>query len=198
MGISAISSRLAQLALSLPCYNVYMKTINGMTFFWGREDALSNFFKRDFMVGGLKFNCNEQYIMWSKAVLFGDNAQARAVRQLTEPLDQRNAGRKVIGYSDDIWFANRTRIAVEGALAKFGQNKDLGDILLGTEGTALVEASPSDKIWGVGLGVDDPRILDRSKWRGQNLMGDVAELARAHLGAERRMRMWQEQLRLAV
>lgn len=171
-----------------------MKTIQGMTLFWGRQDALSNWFMRDFVVGGLTFNCNEQYMMWSKAVLCGDRAKAREILQIQDPKAQRDAGRAVSGYSDAIWFPQRERVMVEGTMAKFGQHADLEDVLLGTDETLLVEASPSDRIWGVGLGMDNPAILDKANWRGLNLLGRDLTITRAQLAARRRLRQTHPEL----
>lgn len=155
---------------------------NGMTLFFHARAPLSNWHPADFQVRGVPFTCVEQFMMWSKAKLFGDNQTAEAILRTRDPKTQKALGRAVKGFSEATWVAHRKAILVEGCREKFEQNPHLKAVLLGTTGTALVEASPYDRIWGCGLSADDPKIVDRRNWRGENLLGQVLEEVRENLG----------------
>ncbi|WP_342051247.1 MULTISPECIES: NADAR family protein [unclassified Cupriavidus] len=141
-------------------------------FFQGTS-VFSNWYKAAFVVDGTMFNCVEQYMMYRKAKLFGDEGAAVAVLSSSDPARQKALGRKVSGFDDATWIENRESIVRTGVLAKFSQNPSIRDALLATAGTELVEASPYDRVWGVGLGATDPRIKDRRLWRGENLLGKI-------------------------
>lgn len=160
-----------------------MITKAGMTLFFSERDHFSNWYRCDFEVKGVGFNCMEQLMMFAKAKLFGDDDTAAKILAATHPRDQKALGRRVAGYVDEVWAERRVRIVVQGCYAKFSQNTALSQALLGTGDTTLVEASPYDPIWGVGLGEHDPRILDPKQWRGQNLLGIALMEVRAKLKA---------------
>ncbi|MFM7927100.1 MAG: NADAR family protein, partial [Pirellula sp.] len=80
-------------------------------------------------------------------------------------------GRKVRGFKDEVWVANARRIVTEGNIAKFSQNEGLKSFLLATGTKVLVEASPYDRIWGIGLGAEDPKAKHPTTWQGENLLG---------------------------
>lgn len=138
-------------------------------FFWG--GPFSNWYLRDFEVDGLVYNCNEQFMMAEKARLFGDAASAARVMEARTPKEQKAIGRDVAPFDEAVWIENRVDIVAEGATAKFSQHDDLAAILLATDGARLVEASPHDRIWGIGLGERDPRARDPARWLGLNLLG---------------------------
>jgi ribA/ribD-fused uncharacterized protein len=152
-----------------------------MTFFFGADNPLSNWHIVFFVVNGRTFNCVEQYMMFCKAVLFGDWYHAGLIMAATEPREHKRLGKLVRGYSDEVWFPHRRSIVRMGVLAKFSQNPDKKSVLLATAGTMLVEASKYDKIWGCGLAETDPRIHDQAKWPGENLLGQDLEWARDEL-----------------
>lgn len=158
-----------------------MHTKGNMTFFFSERDQFSNWFISDFEVKGVRFNCVEQFMMYCKAKLFGDESTANAIMAATHPRDQKALGRSVTGYDDAEWCSRRVRIVAHGCYAKFSQNDVLRRALLETGDTVLVEASPYDRIWGVGLAEHDPRILDPRQWRGQNLLGIALADARERL-----------------
>jgi hypothetical protein len=85
----------------------------------------------------------------------------------------KKAGRKVRDFIDAVWLKHRNKILQDGLYAKFTQNKALFEKLKSTGNKVLVEASPYDKIYGVGLGENDPKILDENNWRGENLLGNT-------------------------
>lgn len=158
-----------------------MKTVNNFTFFFRESDEFSNWFRRNFQVKGITFNCMEQFIMYAKAMLFSDLETARKILAAVHPRDQKNLGRSVRNYDDSVWTARRERIALAGCTEKFRQNRDLAATLLGTGSTIIGEASPYDRVWGIGLAVNDPLILDQKNWRGQNLQGNVLMQVRSIL-----------------
>lgn len=161
-----------------------MRKTESMTIFFSEKDQFSNWFIADFDVKGVRFNCVEQFIMYCKAKLFGDEGTAQKVLLASHPRDQKALGRAVVGYDDAVWSERRGRIVAHGCYAKFAQNPELRDALLATGNTVLVEASPYDRIWGVGLAEHDPRVLDPAQWLGQNLLGQCLTFAREKLVAD--------------
>lgn len=151
------------------------------TFFWKQESPFSQWHPTRFVVAGKEFSCAEQYMMHGKAMLFGDAEVAKRILASTSPKTHKALGRKVSGFNEGLWNKERERIVYEGNHAKFTQNPELLEALLATAGTELVEASPLDRIWGVGLGEEDPRIQNPSQWRGLNLLGKVLTRLREDL-----------------
>lgn len=148
-----------------------MKQTNDYVFFFSGREPFSNWYKSDFTIKGIDFNCVEQYMMFSKARLFGDLEIASQILSTDDPKEQKALGRKVKGFDPDVWDARCVPIVTAGLIHKFTQNKELQDILLLTKGKTLVEASPYDKIWGVGLSASDPLITNPENWKGKNLLG---------------------------
>jgi len=156
-------------------------TTKKYTFFWREDSPFSQWYIRDFSEKGITFNTAERYMMYHKALLFGDKEIADKILDAVKPKKQKELGRLVKGYDDDIWTQNREIIVYNGNHSKFAQNADLLEILLTTRGTILVEASSVDKIWGVGLAKEDPLILDERNWKGLNLLGKVLTKLREDL-----------------
>ncbi|OEO24332.1 hypothetical protein AX279_16810 [Pseudomonas sp. J237] len=162
-----------------------MRVVNGMTLFFSKEDALSNWHPSNFVVKGVEFNCVEQFMMYCKAKLFSDQVVADLVLKAQHPKDQKALGRRVANYDDRVWSQRRGGIVRHGAYAKFMQSPDAQRVLLGSRGSMLVEASPYDKIWGAGLSQDDPRILlPPETWPGLNLLGRSLEVVRERISLE--------------
>lgn len=109
-------------------------------------------------------------MMAEKARLFGDADAERAVLDAIHPGEAKNAGRLVRGFDDAVWEAERFDVVVRGNVAKFGQHDELGRFLVGTGRRVLVEASPRDRIWGIGVTASDERATDPASWRGSNLL----------------------------
>lgn len=143
------------------------------TFFFTEASPFSQWYPSTFTVDGRTFNCAEQFMMFGKASLFGDDAVAAEVMAAVHPREHKALGRKVKGYDEETWRAHREEIVMRGNHAKFTQDARLLELLLATHPTTLVEASPFDRIWGVGLSEDNPLIQDPSTWRGQNLLGKI-------------------------
>ena len=153
--------------------------MNEIYAFWG--GVCSNWYPADFTLEydgkSITFNCTEQHMMWEKARLFGDEQTAKAILQVSDPKAQKALGRKVKGYDDEKWAAVRFDIVLKGNRAKFSQNPRLLEKFIElTKGKTIVEASPYDRIWGIGLGPDDPRVHDRREWQGLNLLGKVLQI----------------------
>lgn len=161
-----------------------MRKTEHMTIFFSEKDEFSNWYISDFEVKSVRFNCVEQFIMFCKAKLFGDEVTAGKIMLASHPRDQKALGRAVAGYDEAVWSERRGRIVSHGCYAKFSQNPALRETLLSTGNTILVEASPYDRIWGVGLAENDPRVLDPAQWKGQNLLGQCLTFARDKLVAD--------------
>ncbi|MEI2281572.1 NADAR family protein [Paenibacillus polysaccharolyticus] len=155
------------------------------TFFWRTESPFSQWFKADFTVNGVQYTSAEQYMMHQKALLFGDQQIADKIMKTRSASVQKKLGRQVTGFDQTIWESECQRIVYEGNQAKFTQNEDLLAALLATQGTTLVEASPDDRIWGVGLAEEDPRIRNRKTWRGTNWLGEILTRLREEIGRDR-------------
>lgn len=155
-----------------------------MTFFFGAENPLSNWHPSVFTVNGIQFCNNEQFMMYCKARLFGDEATAAKILAAKTPREHKALGRQVTNFVESIWKDKCESYVRQGCYAKFSQNPKLLQFLLDTQSTELVEASPFDKVWGVGLAESDPCILDKKNWPGQNLLGKVLMQVRAKLQSE--------------
>ncbi len=146
---------------------------DGYHFFWENSSPFSQWHKCSFSALGLTFNSAEQYMMFQKALLFDDKETAEKILNTRDVRKQKELGRQVKGFDDEIWKTNCLRIVYEANKYKFTQNEDLLLKLLSTQGQLLVEASPYDTIWGIGLSADDPRAQDKAQWLGTNWLGYV-------------------------
>ncbi|KAL7750582.1 hypothetical protein RI367_003923 [Sorochytrium milnesiophthora] len=147
----------------------------------GRYACFSNFSPCTFVANGVRYTSSEQCLMHLKALLMGDTATAEQILAATTPAEAKYLGRSITPWDEKKWRIHRLRIMTEALQAKFGQNAELRDLLLGTNDATLVEASPSDRIWGVGLGVNDKRVQDPTQWRGSNLLGESLMAVRNEL-----------------
>ena len=150
---------------------VKMITTDKHIFFW--REAFSQWHKSKFTnpIHNIEFNCAEQHMMWCKAMLFGDTATAAKIMLKVEPRDHKALGREVVGYNQKIWDENKYEIVCNTSMLKFTQNNKLLAMLLDTGNRTLVEASPKDPIWGIGMEENEPGINDEANWRGENLLG---------------------------
>jgi ribA/ribD-fused uncharacterized protein len=151
-------------------------------FFW--KGPLSQWFKRDFIVEGVKYCTAEQYMMASKAILFNDKLAHKKIMEATNPYDQKAYGRNVEDFDVGKWQAVSKEIVFKGNYEKFTQHDDFKCLILSTGTKTLVEASPHDKLWGIGLSEDDPRALDRATWLGRNWLGEVLTNVREQIRKE--------------
>ncbi|KAL8583797.1 hypothetical protein ACOMHN_036432 [Nucella lapillus] len=140
-------------------------------FFWKSASPYSQWYPVQFEVEGQKYNCAEQYMMHQKAVLFGDEDAARQILSSSDPKFQKEMGRKVKNFDDDVLTKECVNIVTRANMAKFGQNAKIKGILLSTYPKTLVEASPVDALWGIGHAEDHVKAWNQSTWRGRNLLG---------------------------
>ncbi len=153
-------------------YSYHM--IERFTYFWGGHHPFSQWFiDAPFEINGLRYQTAENWMMWQKARLFGAKPELCETIRLAHPRDARRLGREVECFSSAIWSVASLPIVVQGNIAKFAQHPALLCQLLATAGTTLVEASPTDQVWGIGLAADDPRARQRASWRGRNQLGQV-------------------------
>ena len=149
-------------------------------FFWGHQQQLDNavsksrfsqWYESPFELDNLKYLTAEHYMMAEKARLFKDETMLSQILAATHPGEAKKFGRLVTGFKQEIWLEHRFAIVVRGNMAKFSQNPALQEFLLNTQERILVEASPRDCIWGIGLGENNPDAQNPYKWRGKNLLG---------------------------
>jgi ribA/ribD-fused uncharacterized protein len=158
--------------------------------FWGHQPqrdgsvgpgALSQWWAASFTVDGERYATAEHWMMAAKARLFGDEAAVPPILGARTPAEAKNLGRLVRGFDEQRWSAARFELVVAGNVAKFGQDPALRDYLLSTRARVLVEASPRDRVWGIGLGAADERAQRPEQWRGLNLLGFALMEARERL-----------------
>lgn len=145
--------------------------------FWGEEDIYSNFHPSKFSLEGHVFHWSEQAFMWLKALQFGDAKIADALLAQTpynsSPLECKRLGRQVTPFDEVVWNERGLEAMRRVVAAKFAQNPHLARQLLDTGDRVLAEASPYDRIWGIGWGESDREAQDVSRWKGRNLLGQV-------------------------
>lgn len=143
---------------------------------------LSNWYPSKMVVTNLSgtntFESMEQYMMWSKAKYFEDEETALKILETADPAEAKALGRQVKGFKGYVWDVIKTTIIVEGLYYKFGQNPELLKQLKNEDCDLFVEASPSDKIWGIGLSEKDAKKVKEEDWPGQNLLGKCITLVR--------------------
>jgi ribA/ribD-fused uncharacterized protein len=145
--------------------------------------CLSQWWPSPFTVDGVAYATAEHWMMASKARLFGDTGAEREVLQASSPALAKKVGRLVRGFDDATWARERFSIVVEGSVHKFSAHEELRAFLLATGDRVLVEASPVDRVWGIGIAADDERAADPERWRGPNLLGFALMAARERLAA---------------
>ena len=142
---------------------------------------LSNWYPSPFTVDGVAFSSMEQFMMYRKAICFGDEAVAAQILSTSDVAKIKSLGRQVSNYDESMWNGIRQIVVYEGLLAKFSQNEELKGKLKATENAVLAECAVKDRIWGIGLSMKDPNRLNKAKWNGQNLLGYALMMVREHL-----------------
>lgn len=132
---------------------------------------LSNWYMSRFADEYGEFSSAEQYMMYRKAVLFGDDEIARQVMMLSSPAEIKALGRLVKGFDQKLWDENKYEIVKRGVQLKFSQNKELMECLLSFGDCVFAECSVGDRVWGIGLSMSSPDRFSVKKWRGENLLG---------------------------
>lgn len=149
-------------------------------YFWGHTNKLnekagkfcfSQWYESPFVVEGQTYHTAEHWMMAQKALLFGDTEIYQRIILSRKPAEVKDLGRRISNFDEAIWTAKRYEIVKQGNLHKFQQNPDLGAYLVTTENRILVEASPVDYIWGIGLAQDHEDASQPDRWKGLNLLG---------------------------
>ena len=147
-------------------------------FFWGDKQksaqvdksCLSQWYPAGFSVDGVYYATAEHYMMAEKARLF-DASKVEKIINAKSAGEAKALGREVENFNEDIWEEASFDVVVKGNLAKFSQNKELKEFLLASKNRVLVEASPKDRVWGIGLSADDNLAEQPLKWKGTNKLG---------------------------
>ncbi len=159
-------------------------------FFWGHsakknapvgKECLSQWYTAKFEVDSVSYPTAEHYMMAMKAKLFNDDESFGKIIGAANPSAAKAAGRGVKNFNETVWNDESFEIVVQANYHKFGQNTELKEYLLNTKNRVLVEASPQDKIWGIGLAQDDDGIDQPVKWKGKNKLGFALMEARERL-----------------
>lgn len=149
-------------------------------FFWGHHPAkdgsvtqscFSQWWQAPFETDGDTYLTAEHWMMAQKAKLFGDMETAGKILLAQTPAEAKKLGRLVQNFDPAVWDAHKCRIVEKGNYYKFSAYPALREFLLKTENRVLVEASPVDPVWGIGLTADHPGIENPFNWRGENLLG---------------------------
>jgi ribA/ribD-fused uncharacterized protein len=149
-------------------------------FFWGHQKSksghltlscFSQWWTSPFDVEGVRYNTAEHWMMAQKALLFDDKHFFEKIILAKSPAEAKSLGRKIRDFDEKVWIEKRTEIVVKGNLQKFKQCPNLKQFLIDTKNKVLVEASPFDKIWGIGLAEDNEKIKNPKCWKGLNLLG---------------------------
>ena len=149
-------------------------------FFWGHQPSksgqitsscFSQWWEAPFVINGLSYRTAEHWMMAQKALLFGDQVAHDKILNAKSPGEAKAIGREVNNFNETVWEKKRIEIVVNGNIQKFIQHPELREFLINTKERVLVEASPVDRIWGIGLTADDERAENPEKWEGLNLLG---------------------------
>ena len=142
---------------------------------------LSNWYPSEFTVNDVDFSSMEQYMMYKKAVCFGDKDMANKILATDDVAEIKAFGRLVANYNESYWNGVRQIVVFEGLTAKFSQNEGLKAKLKATDNSILAECAVKDRIWGIGLSMNNPDRLQIAKWKGQNLLGYALMMVRERL-----------------
>lgn len=139
------------------------------TYFW--DGPFSQWSTSPFFLDGITFSTAEQYMMYKKASVFADTETAIKILDTDSPRIQKQLGREVKNFNVDVWESIARDVVLRASLAKFTQNEIHFNALMETAGTLLVEASPYDKVWGIGLDAEDAACTPSEEWPGKNWLG---------------------------
>lgn len=153
-------------------------------FFWKAQSCFSQWHTSEFTEADITFSCTEQYMMYQKAVCFQDHEIAEKILKSNSPREMKKLGRAVKNYDDDVWESKCYDVVKRGNMLKFSQNPALKEKLFATKGKTLVEASPVDRKWGIGLASTNSKAWNKSTWKGRNLLGYAITEVRDELMAE--------------
>ncbi|WP_050765272.1 NADAR family protein [Kordia algicida OT-1] len=159
-------------------------------FFWGHQPSkdgsitkscFSQWWEDAFTVNNEIYKTAEHWMMAEKARIFNNSEIRKEILMASHPHDAKKLGRKVKNFDPIIWDEHKFNVVVEGNYHKFSQHEDLKQFLLNTKNRILVEASPRDRIWGIGMSEKNEKATNPNLWRGQNLLGFALMEVRDHL-----------------
>ena len=133
--------------------------------------CFSQWWPSPFRIGEQEYPTAEHFMMYSKANLFGDEEIAKQILETESPKEVKSLGRQVRDFDSDLWREHRFAVVLRGNLAKFSQNPELKEYIFTTGESIIVEASPTDTIWGIGLTEEQARTVSPDGWKGMNLLG---------------------------
>lgn len=167
------------------CYFQPDLLVESYYYFWETKHPFSQWHKCKFEIDNKTFTSSEQYMMYGKAILFGDIDSANKILATKNVREQKQLGRQVKNFNKEVWDLNATSIVYKGNKEKFRQNEEFLNLLLSTKGQTIVEASPDDNIWGIGLTKEQEESKSIHTWKGTNWLGIVlTELREEFLGNE--------------
>lgn len=164
---------------SLQDFILPMTNDDKFVFFWGKQDPFSQWHPSKFVENGIEFLHCEQYMMYQKAILFNDQEKAEEILKTSSPKICKDKGKEVRGFIQSVWDANFENIIFEGNRLKFSQNTELLKSLVMSGNRILVEASPYDDLYGIGLRESHIDARNPSRWKGKNKLGLALERARS-------------------
>ena len=166
-------NELDKLPRDLQPNNLSTITREGITAFYTLHSKLSNHHPCTFNIDGTTYKSVEQYYMFKKATLFGDEIAAQKILKSADPAVAKSVGRKINNFDQDVWHHSRDGFMRTAIHAKFTQNSELCEFLQNTGDAILVEASPYDNYWGAGHSFADSQLWDPSQWKGSNMLGTL-------------------------
>lgn len=165
-----------------------------LLFFWGHHPnadgsiskaCMSQWWLSSFVYENVTYKTAEHWMMAKKAELFNDTEMLQRILEAKSPAEAKKLGREMRGFNEATWREKRFEIVKQGNLLKFGQNEELKNYLVNTGSRVLVEASPEDLVWGIGMAGDNMDASFPEKWKGQNLLGFALMEVRDELISER-------------
>lgn len=155
-----------------------MRETEKYVFFWGNKDIYSNWHRSKYTMDGIEFVNGEQGMMYGKAGVMGDSDSQLKIMAITDPKAIKALGRLITPWDEKKWVAARLQVMTDVCVAKFRDNPAMLAQLLATGDKILVEASPWDTIWGIGMRENDEGVEDPTRWKGLNLLGEALMNAR--------------------
>lgn len=163
-------------------------------YFWNPDGTWQEFLSPWYLCSfrdadGVQYRSEEMYMMYQKAITFNDDETAGKIIKAATPKEQKELGRQVKNFDSKVWSNRREAIVETGNYLKFTQGKvtssdeTLRARLLATVNRELVEASPEDRLWGIGFSAEDAPDTPRDQW-GQNLCGTILTTVRTRLQRE--------------
>ena len=181
-GINYTVNDLHNLPEDLAPYKAAQQENHQFIAFHGEHSPWSNFHQSPFKIDGHRYHSAEQWIQYSKAMLFGDSSIANKILQTDNPQECKHLSYQINGVNNEKWRAEGFKICLKGVEAKFKQNKEIWSMLKTTEPKTLVEAS-NDRLWGTGISLKDTHVLDSKRWYGKGWLSEMLHIVRENYQA---------------